>query len=146
MSENSNNNQNQQGQGKDAEKINKEFESNLKKVEALMGGPKNMSLPRTVSNSTASDIVADLFAEEQELLKGKIKTDLKTLIVNKVSADKEIKEAESKLAALKLQKKKDYNQAATAIFKQIDNVGVILTEYTTALEAAGEKVDDNKQD
>jgi hypothetical protein len=146
MSESPNKNQNQQGQGKEGEKIQKEFDANLKKVEALLGGPKNTKFPTTVSNSVAAEIVNDLFAEEQKELEGKIRTDLRNLIKAKVSGDKEIKEAEGKLAALKLQKKKDYNQAANTIFKQIDNVGVILSDYTSALEAAGEKIDDNKQD
>lgn len=146
MSENANNqNQNQQGQGKEGEKIQKEFDANLKKVEALLGGPRNVEFPTRVSNSVAAEIVNDLFAEEQKELESKIRNDLRTLIRTKVSADKEIKEAEGKLASLKLQKKKEYNQAANAIFKQIDNVGVILSDYTSALEAAGEKVEDEKQ-
>ena len=134
MSENANN-QNQ-NQGGDNAKVEKQYSENLKKVEALVQGPQNLKLPNKVSASIASEIVSDLFAEETEELKGRIKTDLKALIIKKVAADKEIAEAEKKFAALKLEKKKDFNKAAQNLFNQIDGIGTIMSEYASALEEA----------
>lgn len=134
----SQNTENQQNNSENNNKVVKQFTTNMTKFAALMGGSKNIKVVSKVKKDAVSEMVSDLFKEENEAILVKTKEDIKNLIKAKVSFDKELQAKEKELETLKIAKMKEFNTKAAAVFNQIEGIDDMTTEYSKALkEAAG---------
>lgn len=128
----SNENQNQ-NQGNDNNKVIKAYESNLKKLIAVMGGPGKITGVTKVPNDTMGLVIDELFKEDRENLFATFKTKARDLVKTKVTMEKGFKEKEKELANLKVEKYKEFNKAAVELFNMLENIANIEKEYYTAL-------------
>jgi len=135
MSQNTNNEQNNGG---DNNKVVKQFNSNMEKFAALMGSPAQIKIQTKVKKDSVSDMISDLFKEENEAIIAKTKEDIKNLIKAKVSFDKELQAQEKILETLKINKMKEFNAKAVAVFGQIEGIDSMTTVYSNALKEATE--------
>lgn len=135
MSQNTNNEQNNGG---DNNKVIKQFNLNMEKFAALMGSSAQIKIQTKVKKDSVSDMISDLFKEENEAIITKTKEDIKNLIKAKVTFDKEVQTKEKEFETLKISKMKEFNAKAVAVFSQIEGIDDMITEYNKALkEAAG---------
>lgn len=132
----SQNTENQQNNSENNNKVVKQFITNMTKFAALMGGPKNIKVVSKVKKDAVSEMVSDLFKEENEAILVKTKEDIKNLIKAKVSFDRELQAKEKELETLKITKMKEFNTKAVAVFNQIEGIDDMTTEYSRALKEA----------
>jgi len=122
-----------------ADKETKKYLKVMETVKAVVGGEKNLRPQKKVDGDTTADIVAELFAEEQEELRVKVKTGLKELLKKHVELEAEVAKKEKELKDLQLQKRKEFTKAANNWLQQIDQQQVMAESYTKALETAFSK-------
>lgn len=128
-------NENEQ-KGNDNNKVNKAFESNLKKLVAIVDGEKNLKPITKVGSDIMKNIVTELFKEETEAIELSTKDTLKELLKKYVQMLRDIETKKKELSALEIAKKKEFNEAATKLFNKIDGIGILESEYYGALVTA----------
>lgn len=128
-------NENEQ-KGNDNNKVNKAFESNLKKLVAIVDGEKNLKPVTKVGSDIMKNIVTELFKEETEAIEQSTKDTLKELLKKYVQMLRDIDAKKKELSALEITKKKEFNEAATKLFNKIDGIGILESEYYGALVTA----------
>lgn len=128
-------NENEQ-KGNDNNKVNKAFESNLKKLVAIVDGEKNLKPVTKVGSDIMKNIVTELFKEETEAIEQSTKDTLKELLKKYVQMLRDIDAKKKELSALEIAKKKEFNEAATKLFNKIDGIGILESEYYGALVTA----------
>lgn len=122
--------------GNDNNKVNKAFESNLKKLVAIVEGEKNLKPITKVGSDTMKNIVTELFKEETEAIEQSTKETLRDLLKKYVQMLRDIETKKKELSALEITKKKEFNEAATKLFGKIDGIGILESEYYGALVTA----------
>lgn len=132
--------QQQQGENNDSSKVLNAYNSNLKKLVALVGGESKIKTKIRVPKDEVGDLISELFKEETTAAKDKLKADVKTLIKSKVAFDKALTEEEQKLKKLKEEKMKEFNKAAQDVFAQIEGLGELEKSYYDTLNEAGNTV------
>lgn len=137
-------NENEQ-KGNDNNKVNKAFESNLKKLVAIVDGEKNLKPITKVGSDIMKNIVTELFKEETEAIEQSTKDTLKELLKKYVQMLRDIDAKKKELSALEIAKKKEFNEAATKLFGKIDGIGILESEYYGALVTAV-SADTNEED
>lgn len=134
--------------GNDNNKVNKAFESNLKKLVAIVEGEKNLKPVTKVGSDIMKNIVTELFKEETEAIEQSTKETLRTLLKTYVQMLRDIDTKKKELSNLEIAKKKEFNEAATKLFNKIDGIGILESEYYGALVTAvsAEKEEDELED
>lgn len=136
-------NSNQQPQ--DNNKVQKSFESNLKKLVAILGDESKLKPQTKIANTQLAEITASIFAEDTERLVEEVKTGIRALITTKVSFDKALKEKEQELNKLKVEKQKEFNQVAQQLFQKIDNISQIEADYAATLEEISGQTEESEE-
>lgn len=119
-----------------ADKDTKKYLAIMETVKAVVGGAKNLKPAKSVTGDVTAEIVAELFAEEQETLRVSVKDGLRALLKANVELEVEISKKEKELKELQLRKRKEFTQAANNWLQKIDRGAVMQKSYETALETA----------
>jgi hypothetical protein len=125
--------QTQEQQQQEAGKVGKKFEENLKKITALLGGPKPLSGKKRLPKDAVGTLVEQLLKEKVEAAGVKFKTDLGELIEKKIAFDKAVAEEEKKLAKFKEDKMAEFNKSAQGILDQIEGIDEMTASYYSTL-------------
>jgi hypothetical protein len=133
MSENT---ENTEKTGNDNQKIQKNYEKNLKKLVAIVGGSNNLKPINKVEKDVMSSLVQELFKEETEAIEKSTKEGLKTLLKNRIEMQRSIDAKKKELANLETAKMKEFNEAAVKLFNQINGIDALENEYYSALTDA----------
>jgi hypothetical protein len=121
------------------DKIGKAFESNFKKLVALMGGKGNLKKP-SIPNDEVGDIITELLVEERVAIIDKFKTDAKSLLKAKLEFDKECKKAEELYINTVNTKKKEFTEKMVDLFKVLENINGIEASYYTSIKEVKDAV------
>lgn len=124
-------NSNQQPQ--DNNKVQKSFESNLGKLKAILGDESKLKPQTKIDNSEVAAIVESIFAEEKEQLTLEVKTGIQNLIKQNVIFNQTLKEKQKELDKIKVDKQKEFNQAASQLFQKIEDISKLEADYASAL-------------
>ncbi len=128
-----------ENQQQNGDKVAKTYEANLKKLVAIVGGKERIYKQKKVGKDELATLVADMLKEQKETLAVEIKTELKALLDKKVALDKDIKAEEEKLAKLKQQKQKEFNEACVKVFAKVENIENLEKDYYTSLSGTEAK-------
>lgn len=123
----------QQEQAQESGKVGRKFEENLKKVIALVGGPKPLSGKKRIPKTVASTLVDELLKEKIATAGVEFKTELGGIIEKKIAYDKLIAEEEKKFAKFKEDKQAEFNKACESLLNKIEGIDELVSDYTNAL-------------
>lgn len=137
---------NDQGKQGDNNKVAKAFDQNIQKVYALLGPKASLKLPKRLSFqatekvenedvNVVDNLVSEVFAEENVDLRIKVKEGIKNLLKQYATFESEIKEAEKKLEATKVEKKKAFNAECNKLFGSLDGIETRMKSYAAALRS-----------
>ena len=137
---------NEQENGNDTpeQKADKETKKYLRVIEVVkkvVGGEDKLRPQKKVDADATADIVAELFKEEEEELRKKVKEGLKNLLKQHVQLEADVAAKKKELEKLQLEKRKEFTKAANAWLQQIDQGAVMQEAYGTALKTAFERED-----
>lgn len=125
-------------EGKEA----KAYAQTIARIKTIIN-KENVGLPSKVPASDMEQIVTDLFKDEHDALKEKLKKDLhellKTHMVFKAKIAEKAKELDNEIKS----KQKEFVKKASEVFNQIDNIGSLISGYTESLVEA---VEGNKEE
>lgn len=138
--------ENEQENGNDTpeQKADKETKKYLRVIEVVkkvVGGEANLRPQKKVDVDATAEIVAELFKEEEEELRKKVKEGLKNLLKQHVQLEADVAAKKKELEKLQLEKRKEFTKAANAWLQQIDQGAVMQEAYGTALKTAFERED-----
>lgn len=119
-------------------KVEKNFESSMKKLVAIIGGEKNLFASKKVNKDVMKIIVDELLSERKKVAEEEIKSDVIKLLDGHVALTKAISEKKKELIKLEQDKKKEFNEAASKVFAKIDSIEVLSSEYYSSLSATVE--------
>lgn len=119
-----------------ADKETKKYLRVIEVVTKVVGGAENLKPIKKVKGDATASIVAELFKEEQEELRKKVKEGLKGLLKQHVQLEADVAAKKKELEKLQLEKRKEFTKAANAWLNQIDQGAVMQAAYGTALEVA----------
>lgn len=117
-------------------KVKIAYDKNISKLVAIVGGKENLYASKKVKKDVIGTIVTGLLEDRKKSLEVTIKADLIALLEKKVTCDKEIKKSEDELAKLKIQKNKEFNEAAAKVFSQVDGIEQLEKDYYDSLVTA----------
>lgn len=120
-------------------KLEKRFQGLMVKLEAVVGGKKNLLPRRKVSKDVGLSIVEELFKEENEALAKEVKESLRGVLKEYLEMTRNFKQEEDKLAKHKEEKTKSFCEVVEKLFAKIDGIPEIEKLYVDALRlgAAG---------
>ena len=95
-------NQNQNPQEGGGDKVAKNFEKNIKKLVAIVGGEQNLRPVSKVKKDTMGEIVKELFKEEHDEAEAKTKESLKNLLKARITMERESAAKQKELDQLKI--------------------------------------------
>lgn len=127
-----------------ADKDTKKYLKVIEVVKKVVGGDQNMKPSKKVSGNITAGIVAELFKEDQEELRKKVKEGLKNLLKQHVQLEADVRNKEAELKKVQLEKRKEFTKAANAWLGQIDQGAVMQQLYSDALEVAFKDQDEKK--
>jgi predicted nucleic acid-binding protein len=117
----------------DNNKEAKNYEQNMKKLVAIVGGKENIYPLKRVDNNVVGELVAELLKEQKDELAKNIKVELKGLLDKKVQLEKEVRAKEEELKKLSQQKQKEFNDACAKVFSKIENINKLEEDYNKTL-------------
>lgn len=129
-------------QVQDGDKVQKNFDSNFKKLVALFQGEKNLrksKVPHTDLGAVVEELIKDKKAKAIE----NFKASAVTIMDKKVEFDKEIKKLEAEFKQKKDTKLKEFTEEMLSLFKQVEGIEQIEKSYYESLKIAG-KADEKK--
>jgi hypothetical protein len=115
------------------DKINKQYEANLKRLVALFNGDKAFKKPK-VNNSDVQSIIEELTKERKEELVKQFKEKASKLLIKKVEFDQFVKQKEEELKQALNNKKKEFSKEMEECFKLIESIDNIVKEYSATFE------------
>lgn len=119
-----------------SKKVIENYEKNIKKLVAIVGGEKNLKTKNKVAKNKLADLVSDLFKEETLEIEKNTKEALKQLLKNRVEMTRAIDAKKKELAQLEESKMKEFNEAAVKLFNQVEGIDSLEQEYYAALTDA----------
>lgn len=131
MNENQNNQGGEQG---GSGKIKKNYDAAIEKLKSVLRDDK-IKLPTTVSNDAISELVSELFEEENKLVYAQFKTQLRDLLKQHLQMGKDIAAKKKELETLETKKQKEFTEACNALFGKIENIGELTKGYAQSLKA-----------
>jgi hypothetical protein len=133
---------NEQNQQNDGGKIAKQYDTNIKKLVAIVSGKENLYPQKKVTEDAMGEIVTELLKEQKEALAKTVKEDLKSILDKKVQLDKDLKAKEDELAKLKQTKQKEFNEACAKIFAKVENIEALEKNYYATLGRTSDELKD----
>lgn len=124
-----------------ADKETKKYLRVIEMVQKVVGGEENLKPQKKVDADATAEIVAELFKEEGEELRKKVKDGLKNLLKQHVQLEADVAAKKKELEKLQLEKRKEFTKAANSWLQQIDQGAVMQEAYRTALKTAFERED-----
>ena len=128
-----------------ADKETKKYLKVMETVRAVVGGPENLKVKKKVTTDVTASIVADLFAEEEEELRLRVKGGLKDLLKKHIELEADVAKKEKELKELQLQKRKEFTKAANNWLQAIDQGEIMKEGYKAALQTAFTAVKEDKK-
>ncbi|MEM4711292.1 MAG: hypothetical protein QXL18_05080 [Candidatus Woesearchaeota archaeon] len=120
-------------------KIEKEFNSNFKKLVALMGGEQSFQKNK-VPNDEIGSIVKELLKEKREKIITEFKTKAIELLDKKLEFDKEVKKIEEEFKNKITNKKKEFNDKMKELFSLVEKIDEIEKSYYNSINESNEEV------
>lgn len=136
MAENANE---QQQQGQDNNKVEKQYQNNLTKLVAILGGQENLNPARTVKADALTEVVEELLKEQKEKVVLEIKEGFRGLLEKNVQFNAELKKKKQELAQIEVQGKKNFNEAANKIFSKISDIDNLAKQYRDSLGSVADQ-------
>ena len=115
------------------DKISKQFESNFKKLVALIGGEKNFKKPK-VAKDEVGGIIESLISERKQAVIKQFTEQAIVILDKKVEFDKEVKKAEEELKKSVLAKKKEFSEKMKSLFDLVESIEEIEKSYYISLK------------
>lgn len=126
----------EENQDQKNDKIEKKYTSALNRLVAVVGGKEKLCVPKRIPTDKVSDVIAELFQEENDALLLEVKTGLRTILKQYTEMESAFKQKEEELIKLKKTKKEEFSKAAETLFNKIDKVGDIEKSYYDGLSLA----------
>ncbi len=120
-------NQGQDGQG-GADKITKQFDANIKKLVALMGGKDNLKKVNVPAGDVGT-IVTELVGERRKEKIDEFKKKAKEILDKKLEFDKAIRKEEDEFKNKVNAKKKEFNEELSKLFSFVDDINAVERSY-----------------
>lgn len=133
---------NNQNENQNNDKVKIQYDKNIKKIIAIVGGQKNLAVSKKVKGDVLNTVVTELLADDRKAAAEEIKAELKALLQKKVTCDKEIKAKKDELAKLEITKNKEFNEAASKLFGKIEGLDQIEKDFYATLGQGAEAAAD----
>lgn len=130
-------NQEQQEQGSE-DKVGKQFDSNFKKLIALLGGEAAFRKVK-IDNDETSTLVEELLKERKAEKLIEFKDKAKKLLDKKVEFDKEVKKAEEEFKNKVNTKKKEFTEEMKSLFNIVENIDELQKNYYNSIKEVQEE-------
>ncbi len=121
-------------QEKEESKVSK-FEEELKKLNSLLKGDKNIFNINKIENSTIGDIVEELTKERVDRTKIEFKNKLNNLLDKKLTFDKFKQEEENKFKKAVEEKEKEFLKELKELFTMVEDINELHKSYTDSLKS-----------
>ena len=121
------------------EKVEKNYQRNLKKLVAILGGEQNLTPERSVKSDALAGVVETLLKEKREKVIAEVKQGLETLLEKHVNFQKELKAKKQELKQLEINKKKEFSEAANKVFSKISDIDELANQYKESLGSVAEE-------
>lgn len=128
----------------DGNKVEKAFNSNLDKFEALLNRRPDKKR-RKVGDKRLDNIVEDLWKEDDAKLEAELRTELRTALDGYITLNEEIQKKEEELKNLRTQKMKEFNEKCRKVWSKIEGGEGTMMKRISALKASA-GVDSTKTD
>ena len=115
------------------DKVSKQFDANLRKLVAIMGGQKNMKKV-SVPSDEVGDVVEELLKERRDEKVKEFKAKAKEILEKKLEFDKAVKKAEDDLKNTVNAKKKEFSEEMQKLFSFVDDIGSVEKSYYQSLK------------
>lgn len=125
-------------QQQDDSKELKSFESNIKKLTALLGSDKPLKGKTKLPKDEVAGLVTELFKEDREAKQATVKTKIKDLVLAKINMDKLVKQKQQELNSVIKEQHKAFNKAANELFNEIEGISELEKQYYDSLKSATE--------
>jgi len=125
-------------QQQDDSKELKSFESNIKKLTALLGSDKPLKGKTKLPKDEVAGLVTELFKEDREAKQASVKTKIKELVLAKINMDKAFKQKQQEIDSLRKEKYKEFNKAANDLFNEIEGISELEKQYYDSLKSTTE--------
>src|SRR6185369_14175154 len=110
-------------------KVKKKFDAAVKKMQAILGGPKNLIASSKVPGSAIDTLVKDLFKEETEANEKQLKEKIKAAIKGYTDFTKWERTKLQEMAKLKEQEMEKFTKVANDVINQIDGMSELEKSY-----------------
>jgi len=128
---------NEQENGKeDKNKVEKRFQSSMRKLVAVVGGQSKLRLPKTIPNDKISEVVRELFQEEEEALLKTVKTELCETLKNYAEMERAFRQKEEEISKFNDYKETEFTEKAESLFKKVQGIGELEKSYYQGLSEA----------
>lgn len=115
------------------DKVSKQFDANLRKLVAIMGGQKNMKKV-SVPSDEVGDVVEELLKERRAEKVQEFKAKAKEILEKKLEFDKAVRKAEDELKNTVNTKKKEFSEEMQKLFSFVDDIGSVEKSYYQSLK------------
>jgi hypothetical protein len=126
----------------DNNKNNGKYTETLKKLKAVLNS-EDLSLPKKIAKDEISNLVQDLFDEENIVNRKVFKDELKILLKKHVELNKEVEKKKKELEELEKNKQKEFIDACKTLFDKIDGIDDLVNNYASSLEKAMSEMKNN---
>lgn len=131
-------------------KVEKRFQSNLKKLNAVLAGNTEVFKPK-LPNSDVSEAVLALIEDRRKKAKEDFKASMSALIDKKIVFDKEIDRLRKELENTILKKKEDFCKEMESVFGILESVDKVAADYAKVLSSqstteTSEETEDNSEE
>lgn len=117
---------------------NDQFEKNLNKLTALLGG-KTLFKKSKLPKDAVSNLVAELVAERKEEIAVEFKSKAKELLQKKVEFDREVKKMQEEMNKQIEAKKKEFVEKLNSLFNLVENIEEVEKSYYDSIKESSDK-------
>jgi len=117
-------------------KVQKAFNENLDKIEAVLGKKPDKKRKKTIPESRMDAIVADMWKEEDKRNEEEFQKELKAALDNYILFNEETQKKQNELNKLIETKQKEFNDKVGLVFRRLEGAPEVLGKRIKALKAA----------
>lgn len=117
---------------------NDQFEKNLNKLTALLGG-KTLFKKSKLPKDAVSNLVAELVTERKEEIAVEFKSKAKELLQKKVEFDREVKKMQEEMNKQIEAKKKEFVEKLNSLFNLVENIEEVEKSYYDSIKESSDK-------
>lgn len=121
----------------DSDKTSKQYEQNIKRLVALIGGKENFP-KSTIPSNEVSDIVIALLADRKKARIEEFKKKANEILDKKVEFDKIVRKEEQEFKNKVNAKKKEFNDELVKLFAFVDDIKTLEESYYKTISGAAE--------